>query len=191
MGSGLVQVRLIASEELSTPPFLNLSVGGAQALFVDLTAVGSKEYTGAVSVTSSTRSGPISASFSAYDSAGNRGTTATVEPSVSFDTAGPRVIGVSPVSLVGESTYETLPQVDSIKNIPAAPATSVSRWWKFTLDEDPAPGLPPTFTATLSTHLSSVVTVTSNDAWDSDPRTWLVQTTLPHLPQLVDFTKLQ
>jgi RHS repeat-associated protein len=180
LGQGLVQVTLTASEPLSATPFLNFSVGGNGAIFVNLTATGSNNaYTGVITITASTPSGVLTPLFSGIDVDGNHGSVATMVVPWAVATTGPNATGLTPVQADASGNYQPVPVFDAINNVPVAPATAVTVSWQLTLNAAPKPGTAPVCTATLSGHPGLVLPVTVADTSDGNPLTWIITLTLP------------
>lgn len=174
-GRGMVNVVLTTTEQLASPPFLNLAISGGAPIFVDLNAAGIDTYTGVFSVGTQTASGAITPVFSGLDRAGNRGTEIALTAPAAIDVQGPIVTGVMPVRVIESGALEELPLYTAIKNEPQP----LTVYWRFTLDEVPRSGTTPGVTATLSSQPGATLAATVTDAGDTDAHTWLVTLLLP------------
>jgi hypothetical protein len=175
LGVGPVQVTVTASKALAAVPFFDLSIGGAGAIQVNLTSAGNNVFTGVFNIASTTPSGAITPVFTAIDTYGNKGYSATMVTPWVVDTHGPTATGLTPVQ-INSGVVTAVPVVDAYQNSSANPITLS---WRLTLDKATGGGAAATSTATLSGHpgLSLPVTVTAGG--DSANLTWLLTLTLP------------
>ena len=155
-GPGLVEVTVTTSESLLAAPFVSLAIAQGAPLVPSLAPFGDNVYTGTVAITGKSGSGVVTPTFSALDQAGNRGTSATLLAPVTIDTTGPVVVGLTPLRLTDAGIWEDLTSLETVKNAPVAPATTVTLAWRVQLDEPSKAGLPPTLTATLSAHAGHI-----------------------------------
>ncbi len=94
-GQSLVHVTVNVSEPLLTVPFFSLTPNGGQPIIPDLRLNNGTQYVGSFFITGAAPSGIASASFSARDAVGNRGTTILSGSQILIDTTGPSVTNLA------------------------------------------------------------------------------------------------
>jgi hypothetical protein len=176
LGVGSVQATVMASKALAAIPFFNLSVGGSRRHPGQSYFIAGTMYSAVFSrLPSATPSGAITPVFSAIDTFGNKGYSATMSVPWVVDTHGPTATGLTPVQ-IQSGIVTTLPVVDAYQNYSANP---VMLSWRMTLDKATGGNAAPTSTATLSGHPGLSLPVTVASGGDSANQTWLLTLTLP------------
>ncbi|TAL18393.1 hypothetical protein EPN96_01085, partial [bacterium] len=128
---GPVNVKVAASEELLTTPFLSITPSGGLPISIELRKTGELVYEGYFNISGTTPSGVATAVFSARDAAGNRGTNLTGGATITIDTSGPAVtaLGLSPQSPIkNEESNPASVHVTMVLDEPAAAGSPVMKY---------------------------------------------------------------
>jgi len=158
IGQGAVNLVLTVSEPLQTAPYLAIVPASGSPIGVTLASAGSNTYSGSFVIDANTASGVATASFSAKDSVGNRGTDIDVGVSLKIDTAGPDLTGIA------------LVPASPIKNDPAATL-------QVTFTFSKAPKAAPEISYLLSGPVRATIPLSGLTA--VNPMTWRASFTLP------------